>query len=245
MILDKNKIPTHVAIIMDGNGRWAKSKKLPRVSGHKAGVKAVREIVKSCSKIGIEHLTLFTFSSENWKRPSMEVNALMKLLLNSIRDELKSLIENNVRFTCIGNISEFNDSIQNELFHACEKTKNNSGLNLNLALSYGGRQEILNATKQLIHKVNSGQIKIDNINESTFSKELYTKGLPNPDLLIRTGGNYRISNFLLWQVAYSEFYITDTFWPAFNEDNLIKAILDFQKRERRFGKISEQAINND
>ena len=238
MILDKDKMPKHIAIIMDGNGRWAKSKKLPRTSGHKAGVKAVREITKSCSKIGIEHLTLFTFSSENWKRPSIEVNALMKLLLNSIHNELKSLIENNVRFTCIGNIHEFNDSIQNELFDACEKTKNNSGLNLNLALSYGGRQEILNATKQLIHKVNSGKIKIDDINESIFSKELYTKDLPHPDLLIRTGGNYRISNFLLWQVAYSELYITDTFWPAFNEDNLIKAILDFQKRERRFGEIS-------
>ena len=237
MILDKDKIPKHVAIIMDGNGRWAKSKKLPRISGHKAGVKAVREVTKSCSKIGIQHLTLFTFSSENWKRPSMEVNALMKLLSSSIHNELKSLIENNVRFTYIGNIDKFSDSIQNELFHTCEKTKNNSGLNLNLALSYGGRQEILNATKQLIHKMNSGQIKIDDINENTFSKELYTKDLPYPDLLIRTGGDYRISNFLLWQIAYSEFYITDTFWPAFNEDELIKAILEFQKRERRFGQI--------
>ena len=245
MILDKDKTPKHVAIIMDGNGRWAKSKKLPRISGHKAGVKAVREVTKSCSKIGIQHLTLFTFSSENWQRPSMEVNALMKLLLSSIHNELKSLIENNVRFTYIGNIDKFSDSIQNELFYAYEKTKNNSGLNLNLALNYGGRQEILHATKQLIHKTNSGQIKIDDINENTFSKELYTKNLPNPDLLIRTGGNYRISNFLLWQVAYSEFYITDTFWPAFNEDDLIKAILEFQKRERRFGKISEQVINND
>ena len=162
-----------------------------------------------------------------------------------IGDITNTSISTIVKRETVTQVNKFNDSIQNELFHACEKTKNNSGLNLNLALSYGGRQEILNATKQLIHKVNSDQIKIDDINESTFSKELYTQDLPNPDLLIRTGGNYRISNFLLWQVAYSEFYITDIFWPAFNEDNLIKAILDFQNRERRFGKISEQAINND
>ena len=176
----------------------------------------------------------------------MEVNALMKLLLNSIHDELKSLIENNVRFTCIGNISKFNDSIQNELFHACEKTKNNSGLNLNLALSYGGKQEIINATKNLFKKINSGKINIEDVNENLFSQELYTKNLPNPDLLIRTGGNYRISNFLLWQIAYSELYITNTFWPSFDEDKLIEAIIEFQNRERRFGKISEQiSINND
>ncbi len=246
MILDENNIPKHIAIIMDGNGRWAKSKGLPRLSGHKAGVKAVRKITETCSKIGLQHLTLFTFSSENWKRPTSEVNALMKLLLSSIHNEINRMIKNNVRFTFIGDINKFNDSIQNELFNAYEKTKNNSGLNLNLALSYGGRQEIINATKNLFKKINSGKINIEDVNENLFSQELYTKNLPNPDLLIRTGGNYRISNFLLWQIAYSEFYITNTFWPSFDEDKLIEAIIEFQNRERRFGKISEQiSINND
>ena len=246
MILDENNIPKHIAIIMDGNGRWAKSKGLPRLSGHKAGVKAVRKITETCSKIGLQHLTLFTFSSENWKRPTSEVNALMKLLLSSIHNEINRMIKNNVRFTFIGDINKFNDSIQNELLNAYEKTKNNSGLNLNLALSYGGRQEIINATKNLFKKINSGKINIEDVNENLFSQELYTKNLPNPDLLIRTGGNYRISNFLLWQIAYSEFYITNTFWPSFDEDKLIEAIIEFQNRERRFGKISEQiSINND
>ena len=246
MILDKKKLPGHIAIIMDGNGRWAKSKGLPRLSGHKAGVKAVRKITETCSKIGLQHLTLFTFSSENWKRPTSEVNALMKLLLSSIHNEINRMIKNNVRFTFIGDINKFNDSIQNELLNAYEKTKNNSGLNLNLALSYGGRQEIINATKNLFKKINSGKINIEDVNENLFSQELYTKNLPNPDLLIRTGGNYRISNFLLWQIAYSEFYITNTFWPSFDEDKLIEAIIEFQNRERRFGKISEQiSINND
>ena len=246
MILDKKNLPGHIAIIMDGNGRWAKSKGLPRLSGHKAGVKAVRKITETCSKIGLQHLTLFTFSSENWKRPTSEVNALMKLLLSSIHNEINRMIKNNVRFTFIGDINKFNDSIQNELLNAYEKTKNNSGLNLNLALSYGGRQEIINATKNLFKKINSGKINIEDVNENLFSQELYTKNLPNPDLLIRTGGNYRISNFLLWQIAYSEFYITNTFWPSFDEDKLIEAIIEFQNRERRFGKISEQiSINND
>ena len=246
MILDKKNLPRHIAIIMDGNGRWAKSKGLPRLSGHKAGVKAVRKITETCSKIGLQHLTLFTFSSENWKRPTSEVNALMKLLLSSIHNEINRMIKNNVRFTFIGDINKFNDSIQNELLNAYEKTKNNSGLNLNLALSYGGRQEIINATKNLFKKINSGKINIEDVNENLFSQELYTKNLPNPDLLIRTGGNYRISNFLLWQIAYSEFYITNTFWPSFDEDKLIEAIIEFQNRERRFGKISEQiSINND
>ena len=246
MILDKKNLPGHIAIIMDGNGRWAKSKGLPRLSGHKAGVKAVRKITETCSKIGLQHLTLFTFSSENWKRPTSEVNALMKLLSSSIHNEINRMIKNNVRFTFIGDINKFNDSIQNELLNAYEKTKNNSGLNLNLALSYGGRQEIINATKNLFKKINSGKINIEDVNENLFSQELYTKNLPDPDLLIRTGGNYRISNFLLWQIAYSEFYITNTFWPSFDEDKLIEAIIEFQNRERRFGKISEQiSINND
>ena len=187
MILDKKNLPGHIAIIMDGNGRWAKSKGLPRLSGHKAGVKAVRKITETCSKIGLQHLTLFTFSSENWKRPTSEVNALMKLLLSSIHNEINRMIKNNVRFTFIGDINKFNDSIQNELLNAYEKTKNNSGLNLNLALSYGGRQEIINATKNLFKKINSGKINIEDVNENLFSQELYTKNLPNPDLLIRTG----------------------------------------------------------
>ena len=246
MILKNEKMPKHIAIIMDGNGRWAKSKGLPRLAGHTLGVKTVRRITESCSDLGIKHLTLFTFSSENWNRPTKEVNALMKLLLSSVKNEIKKMIEENVRFTFIGDISKFDITIQNELLDAYEKTKYNSGLNLNLALSYGSRQEIINATKKLIRKVDLEKIAIDDINEDLFSKELDTNNLPDPDLLIRTGGNYRLSNFLLWQIAYSEFYITNTFWPAFKAEELHKAITEFQHRERRFGKISEQVtINND
>ena len=238
--MNKTKLPNHIAIIMDGNGRWAKTKGLPRLEGHRSGVRAVRKITKACAEIGIKHLTLFTFSSENWDRPLLEVNALMKLLIISIHNEINKMIENNIRFTFIGNIQKFNDKIQNELLDAYQKTKHNTGLNLNLALSYGSRQEILQATKKLMEDVKFGKINIEDVNETLFSNKLYTKNIKDPDLLIRTGGEFRISNFLLWQIAYSEIYVTNQYWPEFTDKDLKKALVEYQRRERRYGNIKEQ-----
>jgi undecaprenyl diphosphate synthase len=238
------QIPNHIAIIMDGNGRWAKSKGLPRFSGHKEGVSAVRRITEKCGKIGVKHLTLFTFSSENWNRPKTEVSALMTLLTGTLRKEIKKLNKNNVRFTTIGNISELPKKAQNEIQESIEFTKNNSGLNLILALNYGGKQEIINATKLIAKDIENGKLSLNEIDENIFNSKLYTHDVPEPDLLIRTGGDFRISNFMLWQLAYSEFYITSTFWPEFNDEELMKAINEFNSRERRFGKTSEQ-VNND
>ena len=238
--IDNSQIPRHIAIIMDGNGRWAKNKSLPRLAGHREGVKTVRRITEICSEIGVEVLTLYTFSEENWNRPPGEVTALMKLLVSSLRKEVKELDKNNVRFTVIGNIKKMDASVQLELQEAINTTKNNSGLNLNLALSYGGRQEILNAVNLYSKDILNGKTKIENLDESVFSKYLYTRNIQDPDLLIRTGGEMRISNFLLWQIAYSELHITNTFWPAFDRGDLYKAISEFQNCERRFGKISEQ-----
>jgi len=238
--IDNSQIPRHIAIIMDGNGRWAKNKSLPRLAGHREGVKTVRRITGICSEIGVEVLTLYTFSEENWNRPPGEVTALMKLLVSSLRKEVKELDKNNVRFTVIGNIKKMDASVQLELQEAINTTKNNSGLNLNLALSYGGRQEILNAVNLYSKDILNGKTKIENLDESVFSKYLYTRNIQDPDLLIRTGGEMRISNFLLWQIAYSELHITNTFWPAFDRGDLYKAISEFQNCERRFGKISEQ-----
>ena len=238
--IDNSQIPRHIAIIMDGNGRWAKNKSLPRLAGHREGVKTVRRITEICSEIGVEVLTLYTFSEENWNRPPGEVSALMKLLVSSLRKEVKELDKNNVRFTVIGNIKKMDASVQLELQEAINTTKNNSGLNLNLALSYGGRQEILNAVNLYSKDILNGKTKIENLDEFVFSKYLYTRDIQDPDLLIRTGGEMRISNFLLWQIAYSELYITNTFWPAFDRGDLYKAISEFQNCERRFGKISEQ-----
>ena len=234
--IDQNQIPEHIAIIMDGNGRWARAKTLPRIAGHKQGVKAVRNITEFCSELGVNFLTLYTFSEENWNRPQMEVSALMKLLVSSLKKEVKDLIKNNVRFTVIGDVSKMDNFVQDELNEAIELTKNNDGLNLNLALSYGGRQEILIAFKSLYSQINSS----DEITEERFESHLYTSDIPDPDLLIRTGGEMRVSNFLLWQIAYTELHITNTFWPAFGRDELLIAINDYQQRERRFGKISEQ-----
>jgi len=234
--IDQNQIPEHIAIIMDGNGRWAHAKTLPRIAGHKQGVKAVRNITEICGELDVKYLTLYTFSEENWNRPQMEVSALMKLLVSSLKREVRNLDKNNVRFTVIGDVSKMDKFVQNELNEAIELTQNNDGLNLNLALSYGGRQEIITAFKRLYSQINSS----DEITEALFKSHLYTSNIPDPDLLIRTGGEMRVSNFLLWQIAYTEFHITNTFWPAFGRKELLMAISDYQQRERRFGKISEQ-----
>jgi len=238
------QIPKHIAIIMDGNGRWAKSKGLPRFAGHKEGVSAVRLITEKCGQIGVKHLTLFTFSSENWNRPQTEVSALMTLLTGTLRKEIKKLNKNNVRFTTIGNVSDLPEKAQKEIRESIEFTKNNSGLNLVLALNYSGKQEIMNATKLIAKDIENGKLSINDIDENIFNSKLYTHNIPEPDLLIRTGGDYRISNFMLWQLAYSEFYITPIFWPEFNEEELMIAIHEYNSRERRFGKTSEQ-VNND
>ena len=230
---------------MDGNGRWANSRGLPRIAGHREGVRTVRKITEICGELDVQILTLYTFSSENWNRPPTEVSALMKLLVSSLRREVKDLMKNNVRFTVIGDINELESNVQNELLDSIQKTKNNTGLNLNLALSYGSRKEILFAVKQLAEKVSNGEIDTQQIDEPLFSQMLYTRNIPDPDLLIRTGGEFRLSNFLLWQIAYTEIHVTDTFWPAFGKEELMTAIYEYQNRERRFGKISEQLkVNN-
>ena len=238
MQINQNQIPNHIAIIMDGNGRWAHKKTLPRIAGHKQGVKSVRNITEICGELGVKYLTLYTFSEENWHRPQMEVSALMKLLVSSLKKEVRHLNDNNVCFTVIGDVTKMDDSVQEELNEAIDLTKNNSGLNLNLALSYGGRQEIITAFKRLYSEINGP----DEITEKRFESQLYTSNIPDPDLLIRTGGEMRVSNFLLWQIAYTELHISDTFWPEFGRDDLFIAINDYQKRERRFGKISEQIL---
>ena len=243
--IDTHNTPRHIAIIMDGNGRWANAKGLPRISGHREGVRIVRETTENCRELGVKILTLYTFSAENWNRPATEVSALMKLLVSSLRIEVKDLMKNNVRFTVIGNIYELESNVQNELLDAIYKTKSNTGLNLNLALSYGSRQEILYAVKQLAVKVSQGELDVEEIDEFLFSKLLYTRDIPDPDLLIRTGGDFRISNFLLWQIAYAEIHVTNTFWPSFGKKELTEAIYEYQTRERRFGKVSEQLqVNN-
>jgi len=233
-------IPKHIAIIMDGNGRWAKERGLPRIAGHREGINSVREITRICGEIGVKYLTLFTFSTENWNRPKREVKALMTLLLSTIKKEIKELHKNNVKFSTIGDISILPKSTEKGIEEGIELTFNNSGLNLILALNYGSRQEILSAVNNIISDINKKDIEIDSIDENIFSSYLYTNNCPDPDLLIRTSGELRISNFLLWQSAYTEMYLTDTYWPSFRENELFQAINDFQNRERRFGKTSEQ-----
>ena len=233
-------VPKHIAIIMDGNGRWAKERGLPRIAGHREGINSVREITRICGEIGVKYLTLFTFSTENWNRPKREVKALMTLLLSTIKKEIKELHKNNVKFSTIGDISILPKSTERGIKEGIELTFNNSGLNLILALNYGSRQEILSAVNNIISDINKKDIEIDSIDENIFSSYLYTNNCPDPDLLIRTSGELRISNFLLWQSAYTEMYLTDTYWPSFRENELFQAILDFQNRERRFGKTSEQ-----
>ena len=233
-------VPQHIAIIMDGNGRWAKERGLPRIAGHREGINSVREITRICGEIGVKYLTLFTFSTENWNRPKREVKALMTLLLSTIKKEIKELHKNNVKFSTIGDISILPKSTEKGIKEGIDLTFNNSGLNLILALNYGSRQEILSAVNSIITDINKKDIEIDLIDENIFSSYLYTNNCPDPDLLIRTSGELRISNFLLWQSAYTEMYLTDTYWPSFRENELFQAILDFQNRERRFGKTSEQ-----
>jgi len=234
--IDATNLPKHIAITMDGNGRWAKSKGKLRIFGHKNGVKAVRDTVEGAAEIGIEYLTLYAFSSENWNRPEKEVNALMTLLVSAINKETKTLMDNNIRLSTIGDINKLPSKAQKELQEAITKTKDNTRMTLVLALSYSGRGEIINAVQNIIK---DGK-EPEEINEDTFQQYLTTKSVPDPELLIRTSGEYRISNFLLWQIAYSELYFTDTLWPDFRRADLHKAILNYQSRERRFGKTTEQ-----
>lgn len=235
--LDKNNIPVHIAIIMDGNGRWAKQRNLPRAIGHKAGVETLREIVKTSSEIGVKVLTIYAFSTENWKRPPEEVNTLMNLLVEYLRKEVLELHEKKVKIRTIGDTSKLPAICQEELLRASNITCKNSGLILNLALNYGGRTEIINAVKTIAQTVKDGKLEIKDINETIVSTFMSTSGLPDPDLIIRPSGEFRISNFLLWQCAYSEFWFSDVNWPDFNNEYLFKAIIEYQKRDRRFGGI--------
>ena len=235
----EGNLPCHIAIIMDGNGRWARSRKLPRIAGHKEGINSVREVTRACGEMGIGYLTLYTFSQENWRRPRMEVSALMNLLVETIRREIDELMENNVRLHIIGRMEELPEKPRVEMEQGIRRTAENNGLNLVLALNYGGRIEILDAITRLCQEQENG-LDFSELTEQVFEKYLYTKGMPDPDMVIRTSGESRVSNFLLWQMAYSEIIITSTLWPAFRRKELYEAILDFQSRERRFGKVSEQ-----
>jgi len=238
--LDKSKIPSHVAIIMDGNGRWAKDKGMPRIFGHHSGVKAVRECTEAAAEIGVQFLTLYAFSTENWNRPQIEVNALMSLLVETIGKEIKTLNDNNIKLKAIGDISSLPQSTREALIKGMKDTGQNSGMTLILALNYSAKWELTMAMQKLGHKIASGEIKANEITETAIANELATRDFPDPDLLIRTSGEQRLSNFLLWQLAYSEMYFTETFWPDIKKEDFWKAILEYQHRERRFGKTSEQ-----
>ena len=233
--LDPEKLPIHVAAIMDGNGRWAKKRMMNRVRGHEVGTESVRVIVRTSRNLGIKFLTLYAFSEENWKRPKLEVTTLMGILKRFLKSELPEMLENNIKLRAIGTIEKLPDDARAILMDAIEKTSSNDGMVLTLALSYGGRQEITGAVKKIAQKVLSGDLNPEDINDDIINSNLYTSGIPDPDLLIRTSGEYRISNFLLWQIAYSEIYITPTLWPDFREEEYLKALDDFQNRERRFG----------
>lgn len=238
--LKKSCIPRHVAVIMDGNGRWAELHGNDRIFGHRQGVDAVRSVVEGAGELGIKYLTLYAFSTENWERPKEEVDALMSLLVDAIVHETDNLNEKNVRLLAIGNLGSLPQGVQCKLNEAIQRTASNTGLNLVLALSYSGRWDILEATREIVRKVKTGELVENELNESILISHLSTAGIPDPELLIRTSGEYRISNFLLWQIAYSEFYFTPILWPDFRKENLFEAIIDFQHRERRFGKTSEQ-----
>ncbi len=238
--INKHKLPQHIAVIMDGNGRWAKQQGKARVFGHKAGVKSVRSTIEACVEWGIPYLTLYAFSTENWNRPKLEVQALMKLLVTSLRKEVTTFQENKVRLNIIGNIEKLPSSAQKELKEVLELTKNNDRMTLTLALSYGAREEIVNTFKKISQKILNNDLLVEEIDEKIINNHLYTFSLPNVDLVIRTSGEHRISNFMLWQIAYAELYFTDTLWPDFNKECFLDAIIDYQKRERRFGKTSEQ-----
>ena len=236
--LDMERIPRHIAIIMDGNGRWATERNKPRSFGHQAGVETVRRITSECTRLGVKYLTLYTFSTENWNRPSDEIAALMGLVLTSLEDEI--FMKNNVRFQVIGDIGRLPSAVAEKLRETIEHTSKNDAMTMVVALSYSARWELTEATKQIAAKVQKGELKIDDIDENIINGHLCTNFMPDPDLLIRTGAEFRISNYLLWQVAYSELYFCDTYWPDFNESDLHKAIIDYQSRQRRFGKTEKQ-----
>lgn len=239
-MIDKDILPKHIAVIMDGNGRWAKKKGNQRIFGHKNGVKAVRDTVEGAAEIGIKYLTLYAFSTENWSRPKQEVDALMSLLVSTINSETDTLIKNNVRLLTIGDIDGLPGNVKNNLQEVIDKTASNTGLSLILALNYSARWEIIHAVQNILKESKKRPVEISEINNEFFEKYLNTKDIPDPDLLIRTSGEYRISNFLIWQIAYAELYFTEVLWPDFRRQNLFEAIIDYQKRERRFGKTSEQ-----
>ncbi|MCH3924162.1 MAG: isoprenyl transferase [Bacteroidales bacterium] len=239
----KEKLPLHIAIIMDGNGRWAKKQHKERIYGHQHGVDAVRAVTEASAELGIKYLTLYTFSKENWNRPKEEVDALMKMLVYTISQEEKTLMDNNIKLETIGDLSEINQETKDALLKTIDNTKNNTRMTLILALNYSSRWEIVKGVKEISKQVKDNKLNIDEIDEKTISNHLTTKNYPDPDLLIRTSGEYRISNYLLWQLAYSELYFTDVLWPDFNKEELYKAIVNYQNRERRFGKISEQIEN--
>ncbi|TWJ02537.1 undecaprenyl diphosphate synthase [Mucilaginibacter frigoritolerans] len=238
--IDLSKLPQHIAIIMDGNGRWAKEKGKLRIFGHHNGVISVRDVVEGAVNLDLKYLTLYTFSTENWNRPKLEVMAIMELMVSTIHKEIKNFMEKNVRLNAIGDLGLLPAKCYNELQNAIEKTSNNTGLVLTLALSYSSRREILRAVKNIAVKVQQGELNADEIDEAVFEDNLYTQGMPNPELLIRTSGEFRISNYLLWQIAYAELYFTPKLWPDFRKEDFYEAILDYQKRERRFGMTSEQ-----
>jgi undecaprenyl diphosphate synthase len=237
--IDPARLPVHIAIIMDGNGRWANKRSMPRVAGHKAGVDSVRTTVEACARMGIQALTLYAFSIENWKRPRTEVETLWRLLRFYLRHELNELMRNNVRFQAVGRIEELPPAIRRDLQETTDATARNTGLRLNLAINYGGRAEIVDAVRQMVEKARRGEGV--EVTEESIAAHLYTASLPDPDLLIRSSGEMRISNFLLWQIAYAELYVTETLWPDFRRPDLLTAILDFQRRERRFGGLIESS----
>jgi undecaprenyl diphosphate synthase len=239
--VDRVNIPEHIAVIMDGNGRWAKKKGAMRIFGHQNAINAVRDITEGCAELGVHYLTLYAFSTENWGRPKEEVESLMKLLVNTIHIETETLLKNNIRLSTIGDLDSLPGKCRTELSEAMEMTHGNSGMNLILALSYSGRWDIIHGIKQLIKDLNSKRVAMEDIDPDMFSNYLSTAGIPDPELLIRTSGEMRISNFLLWQMAYTEIFITETLWPDFRKENLYEALISYQKRERRFGKISEQS----
>ena len=239
-VLAHGGLPQHVAIIMDGNGRWAKARTQPRIFGHRAGVKTVRRMTELAGELGLKTLTLYTFSNENWKRPKLEVSALMNLLLDTITKEVDDLHRNNVKLTVIGDLDSMPKGPRSGMLAGIERTKDNTGLNLNLALNYGSRQEILQAVRTIGRKIEKGELSSTDVDDKLIAQHLYTAEIPDPDLLIRTSGEFRLSNFLLWQLAYTEIFVTPVFWPAFEEKDFLEAIYDYQKRERRYGQVSEQ-----
>lgn len=238
--LDMERIPKHIAVIMDGNGRWAKKKGKFRVFGHQHGVQAVREVAEGCAELGVEYLTLYAFSTENWNRPKIEVNALMTLLVKTIKKETATLMKNDIRLTTIGQIDSLPSDCREELRQAIETTRNNKRMTLILALSYSAKWDIVNSVRHIAKQYKAGEIELEDINEQLISGSLSTKAIPDPDLMIRTSGEHRLSNYLLWELAYSEFYFTDVLWPDFRKENLHEAIKVYQQRERRFGKTGEQ-----